>query len=39
VQEPAEESLWFVDIAKLWTRAVNSKKQVSMGLKKIVDDA
>ncbi len=39
MQEHVEESLWFVNIAKLWTHVVDSKKQASKGLEKIVDDS
>jgi hypothetical protein len=38
VQEPAEESLWLVDVARLCTHIVDNKNQASKGLKKIVDD-
>jgi hypothetical protein len=39
MQKSIEKLLWLVDIAKLWTCIVDSKKQASKGLKKIVDDA
>jgi hypothetical protein len=39
VQQFGEKSLWLTHVAGLWTCVVNSKKQASMGLKKIIDDA
>jgi hypothetical protein len=38
VQQPAKKSLWLMHIIGLSDNAINSKKQASKGLKKIVDD-
>ncbi len=38
VQQLVEESLWLAHVVGLWTRVIDSKKQASRGLKKIVDD-
>jgi hypothetical protein len=38
VQQPVEKLLWLAHITRLWTCAVDSKKQALKGLKKIVDD-
>jgi hypothetical protein len=38
VQQFDKESLWLVHVVGLWTCTIDSKKQASKGLKKIVDD-
>jgi hypothetical protein len=38
VQQFVEELLWFMHVAGLWTHIIDSKKQESRGLKKIIDD-
>jgi hypothetical protein len=35
----AEKSLWLVHITRLWTCAINGKKQALRTLKKSIDDA
>jgi hypothetical protein len=39
VQQLAKELLWLVHAIRLWTHAVNNKKQASRGLKKTTNDA